>query len=79
MPDTSADPTVPPSHPRLPAGFRFGASTAAYQVEGAVHEGGRGASVWDTFCAEPGRIVDGSSGGGGWRAATSTATPRTSP
>ncbi|MEP7088619.1 MAG: GH1 family beta-glucosidase [Nocardioidaceae bacterium] len=59
MPDTSSRPT---SHPRLPAGFRFGASTAAYQVEGAVHEGGRGASVWDTFCAEPGRIVDGSSG-----------------
>lgn len=46
----------------LPQGFRFGASTASYQIEGAVDEGGRGPSIWDTFCAEPGRIVDGSSG-----------------
>src|SRR4051795_2646966 len=57
MPETRS------SHvPRLPAGFRFGASTASYQIEGAVHEGGRGVSIWDTFCAEPGRIADGSSG-----------------
>jgi beta-glucosidase len=48
--------------PRLPQGFTFGASTASYQIEGAVEEDGRGRSVWDTFCAEPGRIVDGSSG-----------------
>jgi beta-glucosidase len=48
--------------PRLPPGFRFGASTASYQVEGAVDEDGRGRSIWDTFCAEPGRIADGSSG-----------------
>ncbi|HEU4512095.1 MAG TPA: GH1 family beta-glucosidase [Nocardioidaceae bacterium] len=48
--------------PQLPKGFVFGASTAAYQIEGAVDEDGRGRSVWDTFCAEPGRIVDGSSG-----------------
>ena len=40
----------------------FGASTASYQVEGAVDEDGRGPSVWDRFCAEPGRIADGSSG-----------------
>jgi beta-glucosidase len=50
------------SLPRLPDGFRFGASTASYQVEGAVDEDGRGTSVWDTFCAEPGRVADGSSG-----------------
>jgi beta-glucosidase len=48
--------------PRLPDGFRFGASTAAYQIEGGAEEGGRGPSVWDTFCAQPGRIADGSSG-----------------
>jgi beta-glucosidase len=29
---------------------------------GGVDVGGRGAAVWDTFCAEPGRIRDGSSG-----------------
>jgi beta-glucosidase len=46
----------------MPRDFRFGASTAAYQIEGAVDEGGRGPSIWDTFCAEPGRIADGSSG-----------------
>ena len=50
------------SLPRLPDGFRFGASTASYQIEGAVAEDGRGTSVWDTFCAEPGRVADGSSG-----------------
>ncbi len=49
-------------YPQLPAGFTFGTSTASYQIEGAVDEDGRGPSVWDTFCAEPGRIVDGSSG-----------------
>ncbi|MGZ4484675.1 MAG: GH1 family beta-glucosidase [Nocardioidaceae bacterium] len=49
-------------HPLLPAGFELGASTASYQIEGAATEDGRGTSIWDTFCAEPGRIADGSSG-----------------
>jgi beta-glucosidase len=53
---------MPSDFPRLPAGFRFGASTAAYQIEGAVDEDGRGPSVWDTFCARPGTVVDASSG-----------------
>jgi beta-glucosidase len=48
--------------PQLPPGFTFGTSTAAYQIEGAVAEDGRGPSIWDTFTAEPGRIADGSSG-----------------
>ncbi|HSE71571.1 MAG TPA: GH1 family beta-glucosidase [Nocardioidaceae bacterium] len=48
--------------PHLPTGFELGASTASYQIEGAVDADGRGRSVWDTFTAEPGRIVDGSSG-----------------
>src|SRR4051794_13638373 len=50
------------AHPRLPAGFVFGTSTASYQIEGATSEDGRGPSIWDAFCAEPGRIVDGSRG-----------------
>src|SRR3954452_5702257 len=49
-------------HPQLPPGFRFGTSTASCQIEGGVDVGGRGASIWDTFCAEQGRIRDGSSG-----------------
>ncbi|HEX6878533.1 MAG TPA: GH1 family beta-glucosidase [Nocardioidaceae bacterium] len=49
-------------YPRLPEGFVFGTSTASYQIEGAVDEDGRGRSVWDTFCSEPDRILDGSSG-----------------
>jgi beta-glucosidase len=52
----------PADHDALPPGFLLGASTAAYQIEGGAAEGGRGRSVWDTFCDEPGRIVDGSSG-----------------
>ncbi|MFC8716957.1 GH1 family beta-glucosidase [Kitasatospora sp. NPDC057198] len=46
----------------LPAGFRWGVSTAAYQVEGAVDEDGRGRSVWDAFCERPGAVKDGESG-----------------
>ena len=42
--------------------FRWGCSTSSYQIEGGAQEGGRGESIWDRFCAEPGRIRDGSSG-----------------
>ncbi|MCD0449767.1 beta-glucosidase [Actinocorallia sp. API 0066] len=55
-------PPDPRDLPRLPAGFEFGTSTAAYQIEGAAAEDGRGPSIWDTFCARPGAIADGSSG-----------------
>ena len=48
--------------PQLPPGFRFGTSTAAYQIEGAATADGRGPSIWDTFSAEDGRIADGSTG-----------------
>jgi len=46
----------------LPPSFTFGAATSAYQIEGAVRAGGRGASIWDTFSAEPGRVHDGHTG-----------------
>src|SRR5690606_19564803 len=48
--------------PMLPPDFRFGTSTASYQIEGAADEDGKGPSIWDTFAAEPGRISDGSNG-----------------
>ncbi|MFG3554892.1 GH1 family beta-glucosidase [Micromonospora sp. NPDC047557] len=53
-------PTAP--MPEFPAGFRWGVSTSAHQIEGATTAGGRGASIWDTFARSPGRISDGSSG-----------------
>ncbi len=48
--------------PAFPPDFVWGAATAAYQVEGAVHEGGRGPSIWDTFAHTPGRVRDGQTG-----------------
>jgi len=48
--------------PSFPAGFRWGVATAAYQTEGAVAEDGRGDSIWDTFCRQPGVIRDGHTG-----------------
>ena len=36
--------------------FKWGAATSSYQIEGAAHTDGRGASIWDTFCATPGKV-----------------------
>ncbi|WP_055478667.1 GH1 family beta-glucosidase [Sphaerimonospora mesophila] len=47
---------------RFPDGFVWGAATAAYQIEGATTEDGRGASIWDTFSATPGNVRDGDTG-----------------
>ena len=46
----------------FPADFVWGAATAAYQVEGAVAEDGRGESIWDRFTATPGKVLNGDSG-----------------
>ncbi|WP_026400881.1 glycoside hydrolase family 1 protein [Actinomadura rifamycini] len=46
----------------LPDGWLWGTATAAYQIEGAVAEDGRGPSIWDTFAAEPGRVRNGDTG-----------------
>jgi beta-glucosidase len=48
--------------PAFPERFAWGVATAAYQVEGAVAEDGRGESIWDTFCRRPGAIRDGHTG-----------------
>ena len=60
-----AEPFAEPSEQliaSLPADFRWGAATSAYQIEGAVAEDGRTASVWDTFCLVPGAIDNGDVG-----------------
>jgi len=46
----------------FPAGFAWGAATAAYQVEGAANADGRGPSVWDTFSRTPGKVRGGDTG-----------------
>ncbi len=47
---------------QFPEHFRWGTASAAYQIEGAVHEDGRGESIWDRFCHTPGKIIHGETG-----------------
>ncbi|WP_407917855.1 family 1 glycosylhydrolase, partial [Kitasatospora sp. NE20-6] len=59
--------TMVSTHPRsvrhaFPPGFAWGAATAAYQIEGAVAEGGRTPSIWDTFSHTPGKVANGDTG-----------------
>jgi beta-glucosidase len=46
----------------FPAGFAWGAATAAYQIEGAADTDGKGPSIWDTFSHTPGKVRGGDSG-----------------
>lgn len=46
----------------FPAAFEWGCATAAFQIEGGGREGGKLPSIWDDFCAQPGRIKDASDG-----------------
>ena len=45
-----------------PKDFTWGVATAAFQVEGASKEDGRGPSIWDTFCDTPGKVANGDTG-----------------
>ena len=46
----------------FPDDFRWGLATAAYQIEGAAREGGRGPSIWDTFSHTPSLSHNGDTG-----------------
>jgi beta-glucosidase len=46
----------------FPDDFLWGTATAAYQIEGAASEGGRGPSIWDTLARVPGAVQGGDTG-----------------
>ncbi|THG34972.1 beta-glucosidase [Glaciibacter flavus] len=59
---TTGDPDYRDSALEFPTDFVFGSATAAYQIEGAVAEDGRGPSIWDTFSHTPGAVLNGDTG-----------------
>ncbi|MGB3304440.1 MAG: GH1 family beta-glucosidase [Gordonia sp. (in: high G+C Gram-positive bacteria)] len=46
--------------PQLPRPIRWASATAAFQIEGARTEDGRGRCIWDEWADEPGKVIDGS-------------------
>jgi beta-glucosidase len=53
---------IVPANRSFPKGFKWGCATAAYQIEGAVHEDGRGPTNWDVFSHTPGKVFGGDTG-----------------
>ena len=47
---------------KFPTNFIWGVATAAFQIEGGGESDGKGPSIWDRFCEQPGAIADKSNG-----------------
>jgi beta-glucosidase len=62
VPDSDATAGATAETARFPPGFLWGAATAAYQVEGAYNEDGKGESIWDRFVLAPGKIKNADTG-----------------
>ena len=61
-PTFSARPFDATSELTFPRNFFWGASTAAYQIEGAWKEDGKSESIWDHFSHTPGKIKNSDTG-----------------
>ncbi|ACB36571.1 beta-galactosidase [Leptothrix cholodnii SP-6] len=62
-PNAAANPIAPPAGSAMNRrDFVWGVATASYQIEGAIDADGRLPSIWDTFCATPGKVLRGETG-----------------
>ncbi len=46
----------------FPPDFLWAVATSSFQIEGAAQLDGKGPSIWDRFCEQPGAIADASNG-----------------
>jgi len=54
--------SLPTNSKMLTKEFTFGVATASFQIEGANSTDGRLPCIWDTFCATPGKVLNGDNG-----------------